>query len=202
MDFTKLIKIELSLGEQLRRKWKERKKLKDNIIEKSIYYIIEHDERFALLSSINIEVSRKWIEKDINRAMSTLKLSSNSWEILIIMVHNRSDTHWSCLMYVKNTNSAYHYDSISSFNQEECKDLTILLQDLHIFNEDTILYERLFIDQEAGFECGYYLLICAYLSKISYNGDMPIDKTYIIREPNYINNILSVIFGLLDKNYF
>jgi hypothetical protein len=202
MNFSKYLKIELSLGEKLKKLWKKQEHLTDDIIEKSLIHILENDERFGILSSINIEVSQKWKENDdIKKALSTLNIPSHPWRVLIIMVHNRPKIHWSCMIYLKEKNVVYHYDSIKKYNRKECIKLFSFLENMQIFNEDTQLYERLFINQESNYECGYFLLICVFLAKRIYDGEDPIDYSQLNENPNYINNILFVLFDILNKFY-
>jgi hypothetical protein len=199
MNYAKYFKVELSLGETLRKTWEaeneEKKHLDDKIIDGAIHAIISTDDRFGYISSINIAVALT--KPDIEQALRALNVPIHPWKVLIIIMNGGS--HWSCMMYVKKNNTAYYYDSIQGFHINQCKIVYKLMRKLQVFDKNTKISERLFLQQESTFECGYYLLGAVLLARMYFEDEIPID---VIRNTEeYKNNVMMVLFDYLGKSF-
>jgi Ulp1 family protease catalytic subunit len=95
-------------------------------------------------------------------ARKELGITGNEKAILIVIHH---PFHWSLVMYWKQTNSIYHYDSMQSqANQERAMYVIHILQYLAVIpNTKSWIVPKHYPQQQSHWTCGYYVCFAIYI---------------------------------------
>jgi hypothetical protein len=127
------------------------------------------------------------------------RLESKIYDIIFIPIYNYFSAHWSLCVYKVKENKCYHYDSIishgKSLNESAVSEKINFLSKLDIIKEhpEIILMENWY-QQYQGWECGYYVLLCVFMTI-----NMDIDSMeYVISNKS---NHREMIYDLL-KEFF
>lgn len=116
-------------------------------------------------------------EKKLNKMKSYFRHSSQTNYVftLIPIYYNH---HWSLLIYFNQVRLFYHFDSLKGYHSQYMTDFLIKLGTHHILkivksHKDDTDYDKIIypecINQEYGYECGYYIMMYAYSFIICYS---------------------------------
>ncbi|KAG8286093.1 hypothetical protein J6590_067615 [Homalodisca vitripennis] len=184
-----------------------------NDTQTSDWYNLSDEEMKMYLDQIQVPGNANRIDLSVSHFIKintdsedTVKMRSSlaldTYDYVLAAVKNREDetreggTHWSLLVYTRESNSYYHLDSVEPLNRPHAQRLAVALSgDL-----DVNVIQIQCRQQKSGVECGAYVvhyieLICSMIvSNISMKGDRCFNKSFSV------NKIYSKINWLKNQN--
>lgn len=119
-------------------------------------------------------------------------------KVILIILFNKEAKHWSLVYYVKEMKRIYHYDSVRPISyigdkQKEfglnrelfCSVIKFLVKWEIIESGYKALEPKFIPKQVSGWECGYHVIINAYLLCLKNDNYRPISKSDIQKNKSY-----------------